>query len=325
MTRSKRRGFTLIELLVVIAIIAILVSLLLPAVQQVREAARKSQCQDHLHNIGVALHNYEGTYKCLPSGNSGGLAFEGISVHGRILPQLEQKPLYDRIDWNQSYIHANNNAVRLTDVDIFRCPSDPDRMVGIVGGRNNYYYNQGVQILFSGRPSIETGANATMPAADGCFFRDSSVRFADIVDGTSNTAMFSEKRTGDGSATIGTREDTLYPNIYPNTPDEAHNICQATSVTDLTKQWPAASVQNVGVPWLYAYHSTTIYWHTSPPNSLSCMYPPGRIMTTANSAHPGGVQVLMGDDVVKFASESIDRNVWRAIGTRSSGETNTKF
>lgn len=320
MSRS-RRGFTLIELLVVIAIIAILVSLLLPAVQQVREAARKAQCHDHLHNIGVALHNYEGTYKCFPSGNSGGLAFEGISVHGRILPQLEQKPLYDRIDWNYAYSHANNQFARETEVEIFTCPSNPEKMANVVGGRNNYCYNQGVQILFSGRPSIETGANATMPAADGIFFRDSAVKFRDVTDGLSNTALFSERKTGDGNAATGSKEDTLYPNIYPNTPDEAYNICRVVNVSDLTKQWPAASVQNVGVPWLYAYHSTTIYWHTAPPNALSCMYPPGRIMTTANSAHAGGVNVLLGDGVVKFASENIDLNVWRGVGTRGGNET----
>ena len=323
MSRS-RRGFTLIELLVVIAIIAILVALLLPAVQQVREAARKAQCHDHLHNIGVALHNYEGTYRSLPSGNSGGLAFEGISVHGRILPQLEQKPLYDTIDWNQPYSHVNNTTARNADVEIFRCPSDAEKMGHVAGGRNNYYYNQGVQILFSGRPSIETAANATMPAADGVFFRDSSVRFRDITDGLSNTVLFSERKTGDGNAAIGSREDTLYPNIYANTPDEAYNICRVVNVSDLTKQWPAASVQNVGIPWLYAYHSSTIYWHTAPPNGLSCMYPPGRIMTTASSAHAGGVNSLVGDGVVKFASENIDVNVWRGVGTRSGAE-NVRF
>jgi prepilin-type N-terminal cleavage/methylation domain-containing protein len=317
---TRRSGFTLIELLVVIAIIAILVALLLPAVQQVREAARKTECHDHLHNIGVALHNYEGIFKTLPSGNSGGLTFEGISVHARILPQLELTPLFQTIDWNQNYLHANNSFARNAEVNVFLCPSDPDRLPGNVGGKNNYYYNQGVNILFSGVPSIETGANASMPPADGLFFRNSSVRFRDVTDGMSNTAMFSERRKGDGSASIGSREDTLYPGTYPNTPDEAYVQCRTVNVSDLSKQWPSASVQNVGAPWLYAYHSTTIYWHTAPPNNLSCMYPPGRIMSTANSAHPGGVNLLVGDGAVKFVSENIDLQVWRAVGTRAGNE-----
>jgi hypothetical protein len=91
-------------------------------------------------------------------------------------------------------------------------------------------------------------------------------------------------------------------------------------MNDLSKQWPAASVQNVGAPWLYAYHSTTIYWHTAPPNKRSCMYPPGRIMTTASSQHPGGANVVLGDGKVSFASENIDVHVWRAIGTRAAGD-----
>jgi len=318
--KRMRHGFTLIELLVVIAIIAMLVSLLLPAVQQVREAARKTECFDHLHNIGVALHSYEGIYKTLPTGNSGGLTFEGISVHGRLLPQLEQKPLFDSIDWNQNYLHANNAFARNSDVDIFLCPSDIDRLPAGVGGRTNYVCNQGVQILFSGRPEIETGANAMMPPADGVFYRNSRVRFRDVTDGLSNTALFSERRKGDGNAAVATPEDTLAPGSYPTTPDEAYQQCQATNFADLSKQWPAASVQNVGAPWLYAYHSTTIYWHTAPPNRRSCMYPPGRIMSTASSIHPGGVNVLVGDGQVRFASENIDLGAWRAAGTRAGNE-----
>ena len=104
MLTSRNRGFTRIELLVVIAIIAILVALLLPAVQQVREAARKSQCQDHLHNIAIALHDYESSFKMLPAGsarNNPAGACGGNSAWGwaaAILPYNEQKPLYDQLN-----------------------------------------------------------------------------------------------------------------------------------------------------------------------------------------------------------------------------------
>ncbi|MEZ6055736.1 MAG: DUF1559 domain-containing protein [Planctomycetaceae bacterium] len=121
----KRRGFTLIELLVVIAIIAILVALLLPAVQSVREAARRSQCQDHLHNIVIAFHNYEGVNKGLPmSATSTGPEW---GWGARMLSFVEQKPMFDQLNVNRSpFNNALQNQFQLlqTGMDIYRCPSD---------------------------------------------------------------------------------------------------------------------------------------------------------------------------------------------------------
>src|SRR6476469_1828653 len=96
-----RTAFTLIELLVVIAIIGVLVSLLLPAVQQAREAARRTQCKNNLKQIGLALHNYESTYNRLPPGNFGGIAGckdDGLAWSFSILPYIDQAPLYNKID-----------------------------------------------------------------------------------------------------------------------------------------------------------------------------------------------------------------------------------
>ncbi|MFV0442268.1 MAG: type II secretion system protein, partial [Planctomycetaceae bacterium] len=112
--RKGRRGFTLIELLVVIAIIAILVALLLPAVQQVREAARKSQCQDHFHNLVIAMHSYEGTFKGLPLAVAANNTGHGPSVWVHVLPFIEQKPLYDRIagtNWPMAWWLGSTGAV----------------------------------------------------------------------------------------------------------------------------------------------------------------------------------------------------------------------
>jgi prepilin-type N-terminal cleavage/methylation domain-containing protein len=138
--QQRRRGFTLIELLVVIAIIAILVALLLPAVQQVREAARKSQCQDHLHNLVIAIHNYESSYKTIPPGH--GMSLRNTIIDNcpegqcgnwawgaSILPQIEQKPLFDQIAMTtlplpaSLAIPANLQAMQ-RGIDVFRCPSD---------------------------------------------------------------------------------------------------------------------------------------------------------------------------------------------------------
>jgi prepilin-type N-terminal cleavage/methylation domain-containing protein len=325
-SRVKRLGFTLIELLVVIAIIAVLIALLLPAIQQAREAARSSQCRNNLKQIGVALHTYHDAYRTLPPGNSGGLVFEGISVHGRILPELEQTAIFNQIDWNQNYLNPANTAARNSVVPTFLCPSDTDRLPGTAGGRNNYYYNQGVQILFSGVPSVETNPlNQAMPAADGAFARNSSFRLADLTDGTSNTILFSERKKGDGNAGQSSPEDTFNPGLFPGTPDEALTACRGIDTSNLAFQNPGSSVQNVGAPWLYAYHSTTIYWHTAPPNDRSCMFPPGRIMTTASSRHAAGVHSLLGDGAVRYVSTNIDLNVWRALGTRSGGEQVGEF
>ena len=320
--RSRRSGFTLIELLVVIAIIAVLIALLLPAVQQAREAARRTQCKNNLKQLGLALHNYHDVYSTLPPGNTGGVVFSGLSVHARILPQLEQVPLFNMINWNSNYLDPSNSAPLNLTLTMFRCPSDNStRLPGNAGGANNYYYNQGVNILFSGNPAFETtAANQALPAADGLFYRDSSIRLGDITDGTSNTSMFSERKIGDGSASISSPEDTFAPGTYPNTPDEAVSQCNAMDPSNLSFQYPAASVQNVGAPWLYAYHSTTIYWHTNVPNGRSCMFPPGRIMAGASSRHIGGVHTLLADGSARFVSSNIDLKVWRGIGTRSGGE-----
>jgi prepilin-type processing-associated H-X9-DG protein len=149
------------------------------------------------------------------------------------------------------------------------------------------------------------------------FFRDSFLRFANLLDGTSSTVAFGERIKGDGSNGVTSpRSDTYRPGTFPSTPDEALRDCRAVNVLDLSRQ----GVSNVGAPWLWAYHSTTLYWHTAGPNERSCMYPPGRIMTTASSYHKGGVQVTLCDGSVRFVSNSVDLALWRALGTRNGSE-----
>ncbi|MEI6538493.1 MAG: DUF1559 domain-containing protein, partial [Planctomycetota bacterium] len=105
----KSRGFTLIELLVVIAIIAILISLLLPAVQQAREAARRIQCKNNLKQLGLAIHNYHDVYSCIPIADVNGSS-TAVSAHARLLPYLEQHNLYLLVDFNVPYDHVNNTV-----------------------------------------------------------------------------------------------------------------------------------------------------------------------------------------------------------------------
>ena len=191
--RKVPKGFTLIELLVVIAIIAILIGLLLPAVQKVREAAARVQCSNNLKQMGLALHNFHDTYHNLPSGfyPSGVFTYTGWQL--QLLPFLEQTNL-----WNQSYAYLQVNPGN-TDTNAFPaagyplkgfiCPSSPRPSFFNYGGVNyeltSYMGNAGTS---SGNPT----------SADGVLYSSSQVRLTDITDGTSNTIGVGERpATGD--------------------------------------------------------------------------------------------------------------------------------
>ncbi|MBL8815181.1 MAG: DUF1559 domain-containing protein [Planctomyces sp.] len=317
MKKSSRlnRGFTLIELLVVIAIIAILIALLLPAVQQAREAARRTQCKNNLKQLGIAIHNYHDTYSCIPIADVNG-AVNPVSAHARLLPYIEQSNLYNLVDFNVPYDHVNNTVPRNTELPAFRCPSDPTALPATIGGRNNYFWNAGSGIV------MYAAGQAGQPASNGVVFHNLRIRFADITDGLSNTAAMSEKMTGDGNNGISSpRTDTYRPGTYPNSADEALIQCNATNVTDLSLQ----GYSNVGGPWLQQYHSTNQYNHVLPPNGRSCMFPPGRIATTANSQHTGGIQTLLCDGSARFVSENVDLKTWRSLGSINGGEVLGEF
>ncbi|MFN9717911.1 MAG: DUF1559 domain-containing protein, partial [Planctomycetota bacterium] len=192
----KKRGFTLIELLVVIAIIAILVALLLPAVQQAREAARRTQCKNNLKQIGLALHNYESTFSMLPPGSvvavagSGGITSEVCPIP-LILPFFEQSSAYALFDFNVAInTHPNNLAARQFKFPMLQCPSQPSTPAFVLPptqcpegcGTTNY-----VQSL---------GNNANYGVVNGPFSRRSRTMFRDFLDGLSNTSLFAEIRLG---------------------------------------------------------------------------------------------------------------------------------
>ena len=306
----RRHGFTLIELLVVIAIIAILVALLLPAVQQVREAARKSQCQDHLHNLVIAMHSYEGVSKRLPPGHiwTRKNAAANAVVEGRdgnwawgtaILPFVEQKPLYDRLQttiltFEQSSALPGNLAALQTPIDLYRCPSDTapeenlDQKLPIGAGDGSANCDG---------PGCEATATSNYIGCvhsgallrhdwNGCIGRAFQVgtasgtarciAFNDILDGTSNTFFLGERAWE-----------------LQQTRLQAAVIFATNGDSELNDHQGLVYVTGAGQ---YGINGTAA--------------DSGRGFS---SRHPGGAQFALGDGKVTFISENIDLNPSAAV------------
>jgi prepilin-type N-terminal cleavage/methylation domain-containing protein/prepilin-type processing-associated H-X9-DG protein len=320
LAKCRNRGFTLIELLVVIAIIAVLIALLLPAVQAAREAARRAQCVNNLKQIGLALHNYNAANNVFPASRMDpnlAVIDNAYSAHAAILSFLEQTPVFNSINFNLAWLDPSQATATATTINSFLCPSDPHPYAFPVGwAGNNYRANEGTSLVYEYGVTDTSGVNTSMPPPNGVFWIDISYGIQAITDGTSNTGAFSEHLTGDFSNAISSTTDTFEPHTYPATALLAIAQCNAIDPTNLSFQ----GFVNVGAPWIYGKHSTTIYYHSSLLNSRSCAYPPSRIMTTAESDHPGGVNLLMADGSVRFVKSSINLTTWWRLGTRNGGE-----
>jgi prepilin-type N-terminal cleavage/methylation domain-containing protein/prepilin-type processing-associated H-X9-DG protein len=308
-----RRGFTLVELLVVIAIIAVLIGLLLPAVQKVREAANRAQCLNNLKQIALAAHNYHGDQGKFPTGVHlpvlvGGRPTGGTTLWVELLPYFEQDNLHNEWDY---YDNRNNvggtNATSARVVKILLCPSDPlpKRVIdSTIPNQPTWSDGFYAMISYGGNGGKRT-VMATPPPGfqgmtrDGIFFIDSCVHFADITDGSSNTFLFGERYHRDLQFDL--RQPVVWPGHSP------------------IEQWGRwASVSNPGSLGMSALHTAAPINYQVPPG--------GDLLTLWNragafgSGHPGGANFAFADGSVRFVSQSIPLATLQALSTRDCGE-----
>lgn len=335
----RERGFTLIELLVVIAIIAILVALLLPAVQQVREAARKSQCQDHMHNLGLAIHNYESSYKRFPSSGESTdqrtavRKFFPISFFTAVLPYVEQKTVYDRMNLNLHYTNAANQAACKTQIDVYLCPTSTQEVDTLSYGVSDYMPIAYVDIdPTTGLRNPSSGGMLNADRAGGLGF---CRRIAELTDGVSNVALIIE----DGmkpSQIAGKYDQAPGSSIWLGNGGNGIDMTQLFSTANAVpgtfggtygapNRWADPDIGSgvSGPPNLGSTETKIINNNATPKGGpAACPWSTNNCGPNDEpfSGHPGGAQVVLGDGKVTFLSENIDRHVIRKLCDPSDGQ-----
>jgi prepilin-type N-terminal cleavage/methylation domain-containing protein/prepilin-type processing-associated H-X9-DG protein len=300
---SSRLGFTLIELLVVIAIIAILIGLLVPAVQEVREAANRMACANNLKQIGLALHGYLDTHRKFPPGSViGPFPEAGVTTDARhgvfpfLLPHLEQQQLYNQYHWAVSFNDTDNQPAVNAQLRVLQCPSaQPDRLateaehpITWSGGRMSACSDyQGIRWMDEALSRPPLTLIDPVGNYEGILTQNRMVRVAEIKDGLSNTILVAE----DAGRPMLWQAGRLVPGLYSDGGSWAalgllHG--QGSSPDGVTQPGPCA---------INCTNNREVY-----------------------SFHPGGANVLMADGSVRFLRAGIDIRIFARLVTRAGGE-----
>lgn len=303
----SRRAFTLVELLVVIAIIGVLIALLLPAVQQAREAARRMQCSNNLKQLGLALHTYHDIHLTFPPGR---ISSNRMSWQSLILPQLEQGALQDQLAaegaytangtsslpyWynNTAIVSTGTTPLAQTVIPGYICPSDPSGNLNTkLRSDDSTYPAQYAKSNYVGTFTAAQYNTAGTKTADknAMFYENSNRKFRDITDGTSNTLLAVERGTVSnyvGSLWIGWH--SLAPGV--TTGDNYFMLQVRINRLSNDTQYPIN----------------------------------GTIGHAASSSHPGGALFVLGDGSARFISETIEVRTYSALGTIDGGEVVEEF
>jgi prepilin-type N-terminal cleavage/methylation domain-containing protein/prepilin-type processing-associated H-X9-DG protein len=346
--RKRRGGFTLIELLVVIAIIAVLIGLLLPAVQAAREAARRSQCVNNLKQIGLGLYNYESSSGAFPSAGQGTdyttsppstTYVDGTGFHPRILPFIEQAAAFNAINFNldgYNNITGANYTAYSTVVNTFICPSatrqpsggrdvtgDPNgapfELAGPGYGVNDYLATTYTDI----DPQVRTGQTGSTPIvpyrnknsrADG-ILKHGATKIAEVIDGLSNTIFVGED-AGRDARSIGEYSESYLSLTQPSV------VRPVPTGLRRTWRWGEANTNGgisgvVNNKWHPMYAPSP--YPQQPPVVYSNYYQAGNSQELF-SFHPGGINAVFGDGSVRFLKDTTSLIVLRKIITLNGGE-----
>lgn len=328
--RIERRGFTLVELLVVIAIIGILVALLLPAIQAAREAARRSQCQNHLKQLALGALNFESAHKKLPPSVALNLASGSTAnnvawgVHGYLLNYLEEGSLRGLVDLNAAWDFQT--AINELRIPVFSCPTD-DRAAEVRdpgGGKvllysTTYGFNMGTWFLYN--PTTQKGG-------DGAFFPNSNLPLAKFTDGTSKTMLASEVKAWTHYVRNGGPSSTT----IPATADEAAAMVASGTEYKNTghTEWPDGRVHHTGFTATMAPNTLVPYpkdgqvldadYNSWQEGKNGVNGSPSYAIVTSRSHHSGIVQAAMVDGSVQTFANDIALAIWRAAATRAGAE-----